>query len=236
MSEDSSDIFIKFVLRDNLKQGPIEGESTADISKDDLFKGFHAGQMFEIDSFSFAVGISDDSEDHKPGDAAAHDRGGSGRAGGAPVRTAPAASALAGRHGGRPAGQQLGSYSAFRKGGSGMKYPVRVDPITITRPIDKSSPRLLQYCIDTTSFESVTVVKRKAAGTLLAGQPYLRLDFVGVLIRDVSWSNDEPVKETTKLISRAITVRYKPQLLQGTLGVAKIGFWSMLPWEKEYLL
>ncbi len=234
MADDSTDIFIKFVL----KAGAISGESSTDVGGADLFNGFSPGKMFEIDSFSFAVGIDDDGDDqHKPEEAAAHNRGssagtGSG-AGGALGRVASTAAALAGHHGSKPPPNQLGGYKAFRKNGSGVKYPVSVQPITITRPIDKSSTELLKYCIATTSFESVSVVKRKAAGTPLAGQPYLRLDFVGVLIRDVSWSNDEPIKETTKLISRAITVRYKPQLLDGTLGAAKVGFWSMLPWETE---
>ena len=129
---------------------------------------------------------------------------------------ARACSWLAGRASGRssPANSRR---SAAGKGG-GVKYPVSVQPITITRPIDKSSPRLLQYCIDTTSFDSVSVVKRKAAGGPLAGQPYLRLDFAGVLIRDISWSNEEPIKEVTKLISRSITVRYRPSFRTAPLA------------------
>ena len=231
MAEDSADIFVKFILDGS----PIPGESNTQVSGD-LFRGFYPTQMFEIDSFTFAVGIEDE-DSHKHDDAAGQGRGGLGAAagsvagalGGGLGRAAVGGTnaALAGRHGGRPP-QQSGGFKAFRSGkGGNVKYPVSVQPITITRPIDKSSPRLLQYCIDTTSFDSVSVVKRKAAGGPLAGQPYLRLDFVGVLIRDISWSNDEPIKEVTKLISRSITVRYRPQLPDGTLGAAKIGFWRL---------
>ncbi len=218
MADDSADIFVKFVH----KGRPIPSESTTSVGNAPLFTGFKPGSMFEIDSFTFAVGVEDDSESkNKTDDPVTRDRsmGGAGRT----VATAPAAT----RNGGTKPSNRLGGYQAFRSGRGGVKYPVSVQPITITRPIDKSSPRLLQFCIDTTSFDSVSVVKRKAAGTLQAGEPYLRLDFVGVLIQDISWSNDQPVKETTKLISRAITVRYRPQLPNGDLGVPKIGFWNM---------
>ena len=79
-------------------------------------------------------------------------------------------------------------------------------------------------------------MKRKAAGGASAGEVYLRLDFVGVLITQVGWSNDDPVKETCQFIARAITVNYRPQLSDGTLGDTRHGFWSMLPWEHEVVL
>jgi len=129
---------------------------------------------------------------------------------------------------GKPAGPAVqNDFKGFRSGQSNAKYPVSVQPITIVRPIDKASPVLLRKCIETETFISVSVVKRKAAGTAFAGEPYLRMDFVGVMIKDVSWSNDEPVKETTRLISRSIVIRYRPQASNGKLYPPVIGSWSM---------
>jgi len=230
MADDSADIFVKFMLR----SGAINGESTTEVGNADLFKGFKAVKMFEIDSFSFGVSVGDDSEGAQKHDAAtAHGRGNNSGAGSTIGRFLSTASNLVGYHGGKPPAQQSGQFQPFRKGGGGTNYKVSLEFITITRPIDKSFTELLKYCISTTSFERVSVVKRKAAGTPLAGQPYLRLDFVGALIQEVTWTNDEPIKEVTKLITRATTVRYKPQLFDGTLGAARVGFWSMVPWEKE---
>ena len=199
----------------------------------DLFAGFRSPKMFEIDSFKFAVSISDSTDGQTKSDE------GGGYSNNSDLKL-PGVAGWAGKGGKvmedafrkfmKSQQKATGQFKAFKSGkGAGLKYPVSVQPVLISRAIDKSSPVLLQYCIDTTLFDRVSVVKRKAAGTLLAGQPYLRLDLVDVLIKDVSWTNDEPVKEETKLISRAITIRYKPQLPDGSLGAAKIAFWSMVP-------
>jgi type VI protein secretion system component Hcp len=218
---DSSDILMKFVVHGS----PIAGESTTELdipgkSRSKLFGGFVKRQMFEIDSFKFSVGIEDDTGS-----------GGPAAAGGG--RTAP------GQHGARGAAATSTLTGGFQAWGSGRphkKYPVNVNPITFTRPIDRSSPVLLQHCIKCTSFDSASLVKRKSAGSAAAGEPYLRMDFVGVLITQVDWSNDDPVKETCTFISRSITVRYRPQLPDGSLGIIRPGFWSMLPWEREFPL
>ncbi len=216
---DSSDILMKFVLDGR----PISGESSSELEtagkpRSKLLSGFQKLFMFEIDSFSFSIGIDDDSGSganpagQKPG---AHGAKGQGTAN-QPVT--------------------LGGFQAWRSGRGAKKYPVNVQPVTFTRPIDRASTQLLQHCIKCTSFDSVTLVKRKAAGSAAAGEAYLRMDFTGVLITDIDWSDDDPVKETCKFISRAITVNYRPQLPNGTLGVIRPGFWSMLPWEREVQL
>jgi type VI protein secretion system component Hcp len=114
-----------------------------------------------------------------------------------------------------------------------VKYGVQVQPMSFKRSIDRASISLLQYCINCTTFDSVTLVKRKATGGPAAGEPYLRMDFTGgVLIIEASWSNDEPVTEDCKFISRAISVQYRPQLPDGTLGIIRHGSWSMRPWDE----
>ena len=231
---ESSDILMKFVLDGKA----ILGTSMTNLDARDrhtkrstLLNGFHRDEMFEIDSFSFSVGV----EDNEGGG-----NGGGGK-GGSPGGAHGAAGAGTAAHGGGHAGgahggggrKPLGGFQAWRTGKAHKKYPLSVQPITFTRGIDKTSRELLHYCIKCTSFDSVSLVKRKSAGSASAGEPYLRMDFVGVLIENVAWSNDDPVKETVKFISRSITVRYKPQLPDGTLGAARVGFWSMLPWETE---
>ena len=99
--------------------------------------------------------------------------------------------------------------------------------------MDTASTLLLHHCIQRTNFDSVALVKRKAAGGQAAGEAYLRLDFQGVMLTQVSWSNDDPVKENYTMIARSITLRYRPQLPGGKLGAACVGFWSMQPNARE---
>ena len=218
MADRESDILIKFVLDGS----PIAGESSTVLDvgtgRNELLAGFMAQKMFEVESFTFSVGIEDDSGDAQKGAGAKGGHAGKGGKAG---------------HGAAPAQGPLGGFKAWRTGHKTKPYPVSVQPITFTRPIDRASTSLLQHCIKCTSFDFVAIVKRKPAGSEAAGEPYLRMDFVGALIVDVSWTNDDPIKETCKFISRAITVRYRPQLPSGKLGAPRLGFWSMLPWESE---
>jgi type VI protein secretion system component Hcp len=229
---DSSDILMKFVLG----SGPIPGESTTELQpagstrRPLLLEGFEKGYMFELDNFRFAVGIQDDSDEAKKAAAnAATVRGQPGRAG---VPLVAATGAPAGRPGvaAAPAAHAstVGQFGAWRNGNTNVKYGVQVQPITFRRALDRTSFSLLQYCIDGTTFKSAALVKRKATGSAAAGEPYLRMDFLdGVLITDVSWSNDDPVQESCTFICRSIKVQYRPQLPDGSLGVPRPGEWSM---------
>lgn len=230
-NDDSGDLFVKF----KAQEGYIPGGSTTALSKADLFGEFFPGLFFEVDSFSFSVGIESEA------DSANHSQAAAGKAGPSPSaigkvlgdvgfnsKQQGALQGFLAPRGGKTVGPQAqNDFKAFRSGRSNVKYPVSVQPVTIVRPIDRASPELLQRCLDTHTFKSVSVVKRKAAGTVYAGEPYLRMDFIGVLIKDVSWSNDEPVKETTRLISRSIVIRYRPQGSDGKLYPPVIGSWSM---------
>lgn len=231
-NDDSADLFVKFRMEGG---GYVPGGSTTTVSDAELFGEFLPGFFFEVDSFSFSVGIEPEANGADPSRAADAKAGLSpsavGRALGAGGFDGKQLGALQGvlasQRGNAVAPKVQNDFKAFRSGRSNVKYPVSVQPVTIVRPIDRSSPVLLQKCIDTETFKSVSVVKRKAAGTAYAGEPYLRMDFIGVLIKDVSWSNDEPVKETTRLISRSIIIRYRPQGSDGKLYPPVVGSWSM---------
>ncbi len=224
-ADDSSDLFMMF----ELPTGKLYGESGTDLvpSNSRLLKGFEKNKIIEIDSFSFAVGINDGTTKQGQGQGAppgqqtayppGHSPGTTGAQTGAAVDSTP-------------------SFEAWREGLPHNKYPVSVQPITFTRGIDRSSMELLRCCIKSVSFKSATLVKRRAVGGPASGEVFLRMDFDGVLITDIAWSNSDPVKETCRFISRAITVAYRPQLPTGKLGAPKYGFWSMLPWEQEVRL
>lgn len=210
---DSSDLIMKFVLNGS----PIAAESTTDVlssqrSPNPLLKGFKQGYMLEVDEFSFSAGTLDDaSANGQPKDK------GKGK-----VSTV-AASAMP------------GGYQAWRAG-KAHKYPVDLQAIKFSRAIDAASSMLIQNCIDCTSYDSATIIKRKATGGIATGEVFLRLDFVGVLVTKISWENDDEVKESCEFITRSVTISYRPQLPDGTLGAIVSGFWSMVPGERQVTL
>jgi type VI protein secretion system component Hcp len=212
---DGSDLIMKFVLNGSA----IAAESTTRVVSSErtpnpLLKGFKPGYMFEVDEFSFKAGTSDDSS------ANGNPKEGDKRRGKTNTLAASA----------RP-----GGYQAWRSG-KVHKYPVDLQPITFSRAIDAASSMLIQNCIDCTSYDSATIIKRKATGGLATGEVFLRLDFVGVLVTKISWENDDEVKEACEFICRSVTISYRPQLPDGTLGAIVSGFWSMVPGDRQVTL
>jgi type VI protein secretion system component Hcp len=120
------------------------------------------------------------------------------------------------------------SFEAWRAG-KPAGYQVDLQPVSFTRAIDMSSTQLIQSSIDRVVFDSATLIKRKAAGGRAAGEVFLRLDFYGVLVVGVDWSNDAEVRETCRFICRGTTISYRPQRSDGTLGGTIARFWSMVP-------
>jgi type VI protein secretion system component Hcp len=212
---DASDLMMKFVLHGK----PITAEGKSDLSLGDsasspLLKGFIPGCVFEIDRFTFKAGILDD-------DAAARTAAGNTtpqQAGNAPKPNTPASRT------------PRGGYQGWRAGKK-SKYPADLQPVSFTRSIDASSSLLIQNCIDCVSYDRATLIKRKAAGSAAAGEVFLRLDFIGVMVIGVDWSNDDEVEETCQFICRSVTISYRPQLPNGSLGAVVPGFWSMVPGE-----
>lgn len=210
---DSSDLIMKFVLNG----APIAAESTTQLSSREgsgnpLLIGFRKGGMFEVDRFTFRAGTQDD-------DSAGNN-------------AAPGKSGKGGKPQANPnANSQLG-YKAWRAG-KDIKYPVDLQPVSFTRSVDSASQVLIQNCIDCVSYDHATLIKRKAAGGTAAGEVFLRLDFIGVLVTGVEWSDDSLVSETCHFICRSVVISYRPQLPDGTLGAVTSGFWSMVPNAKQ---
>jgi type VI protein secretion system component Hcp len=210
---DSSDIFMTFKTMDN---GYLVGESTSDLlsplgSKSKLLTNFNPGYIFEVTKFDFGVGVEQKAvEDFEYPPWLRH----LAKKGNVPIEKQ-----------GRPKTDR----STNR--GKSDDSPVSVQPISFSRTMDKGSRDLLHHTIKRTFFERAALVKRKSAGGVSAGEPYLRMDFKGVILIEASWSDDEPIEETYTFHARAITMRYCPQLPDGTLGAEVPGFWSMDPNE-----
>jgi hypothetical protein len=205
---ETGDLLMMFVLNGN----PIPAEGLTDLMSastipNPLLQGFVAEKCFEIDSFSFK----------------------SGTAGDDPSTTHPPANPTDpnNKTETKPPRNLRGGYQAWRSG-KNHAYPVDLKPITFTRSIESSSAILVQSCIDCVPFDSATLVKRKPAGGVSAGEAYLRLDFTGVLVTGVDWRNGDDVKETCTFICRGVTIGYRPQLPNGSLGAVISSFWSMV--------
>jgi len=105
---------------------------------------------------------------------------------------------------------------------------VQIRDITITRQIDRASMVLMQACIDAQDFAGASIVKRRAVGGgSESGHAYLRIDFDGVLIIKVDWSDEHVVKETITFITRGVTVQYRPQKPDGSLDTVAQAAWTM---------
>jgi type VI protein secretion system component Hcp len=207
---DSSDIFMMFTHDGHI----LHGESTTQLQipgrpPSPLLKGFVAGRIFEIHKFSLGFGVNQEDPDN----------------------TIAMQKALAKldptfkpNRGTAPKQPTTDSAAAQKK-----SSPVTPQPITFVRSMDKASHALLYHVIKRTYFSQVSIVKRKSAGTLAAGEAYMRMDFNGVILVEANWSNEDPIEETYKFQARAISMRYCPQLPDGSLGAPVPGFWSMAP-------
>jgi type VI protein secretion system component Hcp len=211
---ESSDLMMKII---DLHGKPIPAESTTKLlmnSSNELLAGFdkalEAKGLIEIDRFRFNAGDKTTGLDQKGGQNLGKLPG---------QQSIPVA---------RAASSRIPGQNPVRQG-----HPGELQPVTFTRDIDAASTRLIRDCINCNSYKRITVIKRKASGGACAGEVFLRLDFIGVLLTEVDWSNDDEVQENCTFICRSVCVSYKPQLPNGTLGARISGFFSMLGSEQK---
>ncbi len=210
---DGSDIFMMFHGPD----GKLDGESQSVLQipgrpTNALYKGFEPGKIFEITKFNLGLGTDQ---------------------GGDPTTQMLKGIAKANPDMKIPKFQPEPKPAADPTAANRQDTAVSVQPVSFTRQMDNGSSQFLSNVIKRSYFKHVALVKRKAAGGLASGEPYLRMDFKGVILIEVSWSNDDPIEETYSFHARGITIRYCPQLPDGSLGAAISGFWSMAPGERE---
>ncbi len=210
---EANDLLMKFV---DSKGETVKGESGTDLTVQPsaMTKGFEAGKMLEITSFSFAAGLQSDDQDETATMLS---------------NFMESQNALAAKFGARvvkpPKSTRARQYTKFYDR-EAHEYPVDINPIQVKRFIDRSSSDLLQNCIRREVYKSASVIKRRAAGGPNSGEVFLRFDFTQVLMINVDWDNDDPIQETYTFVCRGISIRYLPQLPDGSLGAPVQATWK----------
>lgn len=188
----ATDILMMMSLVENK---PIEAESRVTLDRTDvLTKDFKAGCYFEIDGFNFSIKLSD--KDPSKNDSFS-----------------------------KNTDYSTGGFEKFKfLTGSKMfanTYPVKIEAVSFSRQIDKSSPILWKNCFNRISFKSAAIVKRKDMGgtSIIQSLPFFRLDFQDIMIINMDFSvSDNVIKEEVKFICRSATAQYLPQLADGSAG------------------
>jgi type VI secretion system Hcp family effector len=110
---------------------------------------------------------------------------------------------------------------------------VTFNPFSITRKIDKASPKFFEMACSGTAFQLVTLAMRKSSGAGSAGAAnvsgviYLRFDFKLVAVKTISWSHDdESPKETITFEYGGLMVGYAQQNADGSLKAPIAGGWN----------
>jgi type VI protein secretion system component Hcp len=228
MAEDYNDVLMKFVDTDGQAM-PASCQIRLPALDPLLLgsDGFEHGRFFEVQDFDFSVGVDDTDAKvsaAKPGAASSPSPGGKPHPGHGKASTVPT---------GGTSQSASGGFSQFRyrKQGTKVRYPEKINPFQFKRKMDHGSLLLFRKCCadgdKPQAFKSASLVKRTITGNQTGMQAFLRVDFTDVLIISLSWQDDaDGVKETCKFICRRVEVRYKPQLPDGRLGAVLPGNWS----------
>jgi type VI secretion system secreted protein Hcp len=110
------------------------------------------------------------------------------------------------------------TYGGMQSGTEMGKF--RLDDITVTKPVDVASVRLLKASATGIPVATGRIVVRKAGATPLE---FLQIDLTNVLVRQVTTRGtpgDEIPMEDVTLSPERITLSYRPQLSDGKLGTA----------------
>ena len=196
----------------------VRAESTSKISlktveQDPMLAGYKEGKIFEVFDFSFGTGVQLGAADEKEAELTEDLNA---------AKTAKNKAEI----------KRLEAKLAKRKQARGREwtfgddFPVDMQPVTFSRFIDKASSTLLERCINSEYFDTVTIVKRRSVGGEYSGYGYMRIDFGGVMLTQINWSDDDQVKETVTFVCRSVLVQYRPVLPNGELGAPKSGNWE----------
>ncbi len=104
-----------------------------------------------------------------------------------------------------------------------------LNPFSITRAIDKSSPGMFKSACAGTAFKKVVLGLRKSAGTDQSGLFFLRFDFKLVAVKTISWAHgDESPTETIEFQYGGLQIRYTPQNAGGSFGAVIPAGWNSI--------
>ena len=129
--------------------------------------------------------------------------------------------------------QVLNIGSQSRGAGAGK---VTFNPFSITRPIDKSSPKLFDMACSGTPFQDVGLGLRKGSGGESAGRFFLAFTFKLVAVKTISWSHDETSpKETITFEYGGLQIRYGIQSAGGAITTVIPGGWNRVTNKQDHL-
>jgi type VI protein secretion system component Hcp len=182
----------------------IAGEGTSKFDdKDKWLTGFEAGKFFEIEDFDLGIDVRD-----KDSTAASH-------------TTTPPPST------GKQQVEKTGQFSTWIQSDASFDktlYPIEMNPFSLTKQIDLASPVLFKNCFQKTQFDSASLVVRKAQGGLAGnnpsgyGLPFVRINFVEVLLISIDYDCSEVIKEKIKFVTRQVEIKYRAQKPDGSGG------------------
>ncbi len=208
VAQSQGDLLMKFVQANG---EAVKAEGTSSLtSANSLVADFLPGKYFEIDSFGLGLNVEDSEIGSNALNPSSSERGGAAEA------TAHKQKFSAWRDAKKKTRSQIAQ----------IAYPVVLEPFSFSRLMDRASPIFFQNCCNSVSFESASLVKRKPTGASMALQGFLRIDFKNVLIIGVDWDDGQAVKEKCKFICRGVSVQYKRQANDGSLGAASNAEWS----------
>ena len=215
MAESAIDVLMKVIG----PKGPFEAESHTEFKTkpvaDLLRQGFTPGQFCELREFSFAAGVGASLSKHSEQKRKADSKTKLSTTSDDDMTELQKTLKIRGDQDSRRDKRALGE-------------DVDMQPVEFTRVMDSMSTLLFKSLVGCETLESISVVKRKAAGSANSGDCYLRLDFSKVLITNIEWKHSEHlVIETGTFIYRKLTIRYRPQRPNGTLDVAIQSEWEM---------
>jgi type VI protein secretion system component Hcp len=118
---------------------------------------------------------------------------------------------------------------------------VTFNPFSITRKIDKASPKLFDMACAGTAFKQVILALRKStganvtAGSAASGQVFLRFDFKLVAVKTISWSHDdESPNETVTFEYGGMLIRYCQQKPDGSFEGVIPGGWNRINNKQDH--
>ena len=196
-------------------------------------------RYFLIKSFGFSAALSD-------GEARQKGAGAQNQAGSLGANAKNAAPAMDGQHrhgaGGLGLGHTGGSGNSRASGGSADQFAQwrsatdnswnkdgvfasHIDDFHFTRFVDTATNALFTACCKGTTFNSASLIKRKAARVLNSDSfvdlAFLRIDFAGVKITELSWSDGDILEETCKFTCDGMQITYSQQQASGKLSAAE---------------
>jgi len=239
MSSNGNDTLMRMVISSGV---PLRAECQTEVTRDDdeYVEDYYNGQFFEIDEFRFNLKVTDGKKTaDKSGDvqktqgATATTTQGTGAKTPANRIAPPAAKD-------KPLPGEIAAltFSKWRsmtpdevtKMMKTAPYPVEMGEVSIERTFDKASPILFDYCCNSKTFESASMIKRKDTGDVFL-RGFLRFDFQEVLVTSVEWKNGEVMKETFTFVFRHVQVRYRTAVYQPGQVVATLKDQPAVIWD-----